>query len=116
MVSVLWVSRHALTPPQLADLRRIYGEISVQSLDKTVSDVSDILAHPADVYAVVLPLELVAELKKQTFAEVIVPKSARIPSGRSVWNPATNRSEAEYVFQHLHWIRVRSISIDTEIL
>lgn len=40
---VLWVSRHEMTSEQLADLRRIYGNVSVTKLDKTIQSAEDIL-------------------------------------------------------------------------
>lgn len=116
MKQILWVSRHGLTARQTEQLSRIYGETEIRQLDCTVSSVDTILACPADVYAVVLPLGLLAELRKRTDAEIIQSVSGRVPTGRMTVNPATGAEEPEYAFDHLCWQRIVRLELETEIL
>lgn len=105
-----------MTEEQKADLFRIYGGIKIIQHDNTVTDVSELIRFDPDVYAVVLPVELIAKLKKNTSAEVIQPVSGREKSGRSVLNSATGSQETEYVYKHLYWQRINKCEIETERL
>lgn len=116
MKTILWVSRHAMTPRQFAQLQDIYGEIHITQLDNTLSDVSAILDVPADVYAVVLPLSLLASLRQRTDKEIIQSVSGRIPTGRTIVNPANGAEEQEYVFDHIYWQRILRLELETEII
>lgn len=116
MKQILWVSRHAMTPRQAEQLSEIYGEVTVQQLDSTISDVSSILSHPADVYAVVLPLSLLHALRQSTNKDIIQSVSGRIPTGKTSVNPATGNEEQEYIYDHLYWQRIVRLELETEIL
>ena len=105
-----------MTEEQKADLLRIYGEIELVQHDDTVSDISAIISFAADVYAVVLPIDLIAELKKNTSAEVIQPVSGREKTDRSMINNATGKAETEYIYKHLYWQRINKCEIETERL
>jgi len=104
MTRILWVSRHKMTEPQRTELDRIYEDVSLMQYDATVQDINEILAFHADVYAVVLPLGLLAELRKNTDAEIIQSVSGRI------------RKESDYVFQHLYWQKINKLVLETENL
>jgi len=116
MKKIVWVSRHTMTHRQAAQLSAIYGEITVEQLDSTVQDVSEILARPADVYAVVLPLALLHALRQHTDSDIIQPVSGRVRTGRMTVNPATGREEPEYAFDHLFWQRIVRLELETETL
>lgn len=118
MKKILWVSRHKMTSEQIADLESVYGDIQTEILDSTIEDVKKIAETDADVYAVVLPAEMIAELQKilAPEKEVIVPVSARVKTGRTVYNKASDTQETEYIYKHLHWNKIISIEIKTEIL
>ena len=116
MKQILWVSRHTMTPRQTEQLNRIYGEVQITQMDATISDIADILAVPADVYAVVLPLSLLAALRQNTDKEIIQSISGRVPTGRTVYNPTNGINEQEYTFDHLHWQRIVRLELETEIL
>ena len=116
MKQILWVSRHSMTTRQTEQLNRIYGEVQITQMDATISDIADILAVPADVYAVVLPLSLLAALRQNTDKEIIQSISGRVPTGRTVYNPANGINEQEYIFDHLHWQRIVRLELETEIL
>lgn len=85
MKKILWVSRHKMTSEQIADLESVYGDIQTEILDSTIEDVKKIAETDADVYAVVLPAEMIAELQKilAPEKEIIVPVSARVKTGRN---------------------------------
>lgn len=118
MKKILWVSRHKMTEEQLSDLESVYGEISIESLDSTIEDISIISEHEADVYAVVLPIEMIAELKRilPSQKEIIIPVSARVKTGQTTYNKASGTHETEYIYKHIHWKKIISVKIRTEIL
>ncbi len=117
MKKILWVSRHSMTDAQWNDLYRIYGEFTLTQLDQTVETTDTILAFNADVYAVVLPLQLLADLKRRTNAEIIQPVSGRVKAESSQYhNQASGALETEYIFQHLYWQKITRLELETEIL
>ena len=105
-----------MTEEQKTDLIKIYGEAEIIQHDSTVTDISEIMSFDADVFAVVLPIDLIAVLKKNTSAEVIQPVSGRVKTDRSVINNATGRAETEYIYKHLYWQRINKCEIETERL
>lgn len=113
---IIWVSRHAMTNEQKADLERIYGQTELIQYDETLDNIAPLLALDADVYAVVLSAALIADLIKATSAEVIQPVSGRVRTGRTVFNSATGRNENEYVYKHLCWQRIVCFEFETERL
>ena len=116
MKTILWVSRHGMTPNQRQQLSDYYGDIEIKQLDSTVSDISEILSVPADVYAVVLPLNLLAGLRENTDKDIIQAISGRVPTGNMIVNPATGCEEQEYIYDHLYWQRIVRLELETEIL
>ena len=105
-----------MTNEQKADLDRIYIKYEIIQFDETISDVTVLLEFNADVYAVVLPLDLVAHMKKSTSADIIQPVSGRIKSGKLILNNATGKYENEYVYKHLYWQLIKKCEIETERL
>jgi hypothetical protein len=103
-----------MTDSQLNDLNRIYGKSNIIQYDKTVTDINDILAFNADVYAVVLPMNLISELLENTSAEVIQPVSGRVNTGEKTMNKASAQLESEYVYTHLYWQKIIECKITTE--
>lgn len=119
MTKILWVSRHTLTKEQISDLQRIYGEISIDQFDATISDVSEITEQGYyDVYAVVLTAELISDLMKiiPQGTQVIQAVSERVATGNTLTNPATGEEEKEYEFRHVCWRRVIKAVFETERL
>lgn len=118
MKKILWVSRHKMTSEQIADLESVYGDIQTEILDSTIEDVKKIAETDADVYAVVLPAEMIAELQKvlSPEKEIVVPVSARVKTDRTVYNKASDTQETEYIYKHMYWKKIISIEIRTEIL
>lgn len=115
-MKILWVSRHELTNEQLEDLHRIYGDFELMQLDKTIKDIKEILQIKADVYAVVLPINLLIKLKNSTTSDIIQSVSERIVTENKILNPATNVYEPQYMFKHLYWEKIIKAEIQTEQL
>lgn len=114
MKKILWVSRHTMLNEQYNDLKRIYGKVEVIQYDKTVSDVKEILKNDIEVYAVVLPLNLISDLRKYTKSEIIQPVSGRVSTGKAIVNNASGKYESEYIYKHLYWQKIIKFDIETE--
>lgn len=113
---ILWVSRHSMTSEQTADLERIYGAFELIQHDETLTDITPLLEYNVDVYAVVLPVDLISLLRKSTSADIIQPVSGRVKTDRLIINNATGKYENEYVYKHLYWQLIRKCEIETERL
>ncbi|HPN96221.1 MAG TPA: hypothetical protein PLK35_00480 [Candidatus Moranbacteria bacterium] len=110
MKKVLWFSRHELSPEQLADLKRIFGEVEVNQINQTINHASEIKAdiEAADVIAIVAPLPLQQEfLQLSGVKPVIFCKNARIV------DPVDN---TKVTFQHTGWFRIKEIKVVFEPL
>lgn len=105
-----------MTNEQRDDLDRIYTKCEIIQFDETINDVTVLLEFNADVYAVVLPLDLVAHLKISTSADIIQPVSGRVKSEKLILNNATGKYENEYVYKHLYWQLIKKCEIETERL
>ena len=109
MKKVLWFSRHSMTEAQNAALQRIYGNINVNQIDRTIQSVSDIKADidAADVIAIVAPLPLQKQfLEAAGNKPVIFAKTDRIVSH--------DGGKTSFVFSG--WYRIRKIEVVTEKL
>lgn len=119
MKTVLWVSRHDMTPEQLADLERIAGgPVRLLRWTETVRDVAELepLVRQADMVAAVLPLELMARLADMTAGAPLLQSVAeRTPTGRTYTAP-DGRTEREFAFRHRAWQQIERIDIWTKIL
>jgi hypothetical protein len=105
MKKVLWFSRHQLSPEQLADLVRVFGEVEVIQINRTINHASEIKAdiEAVDVIAIVAPLPLQQEfLQLAGDRPVIFCKNARIV------DPADN---TKVTFQHTGWFRIMEIKV-----
>ena len=105
-----------MTFEQKADLERIYGAFELIQHDETLTDITPLLKYNVDVYAVVLPIDLIALLKKSTDADIIQPVSGRVKTDRSIINSATGKYENEYIYKHLYWQLIKKCEIETERL
>lgn len=119
-MKILWISRHSMTEEQKGSLKQIYGELDIITADKTFSDASEIICfeQDIDVYAAVLPTEILISLFKAISADkdLIIPYSKRILTDNKVFNPATNEYEREYVFVHGSWKKVICAEFETQDL
>ena len=111
---VLWISRHAMTPAQRADLERVMvGPVELASWTDTVEDVRSLLPllGRVDAVAAVLPLEKLAELLEAAGeTPVLVARAGRVPTGRSVRLP-DGRREKEFAFEHRGWRQILEVSV-----
>ena len=117
---VLWVSRHNMTKEQFSDLCRIYGDVDVKQFPETISSAKQVveLGADCDVLAVVLPAAFLADLTNPRIntKPVIRAIADRIPTGKTIVNPATGKEEPEMMFRHAGWERVVKVEIVTERL
>ena len=120
VTKILWLSRHNMTGEQYVDLKRIYGNIEIKQVSKTVNGWQDVvdLGYDCDVLAVVLPISILADLTnpRNNRKPVIRAKSNRVPTGKSVLNPATGKEEEEYLFEHVGWEQIESVVLSVKEL
>lgn len=119
MKTVLWVSRHEMDRTQREDLERIMGgPVRLLPWRDTVRDVRELapaLAE-ADAAAVVLPLDLLAQLLPLAEGKpVLQAVSARKATGRTVLTPS-GETEPEFVYVHKGWQRIRRLELVAETL
>lgn len=119
MKHILWVSRHQMTTTQLADLERIMGDtVELEIWPDTVQAVEELLPllDRADAAAVVLPVELLAQLWKLADGKPILQAvSERVPTGR-VRQLDNGSCEPEFSFVHKGWQQILRIEVETQML
>ena len=119
MKRVLWISRHEMTPPQLADLERALGDtVELLLWTKTVESAEELIGplKKADAAAAVLPAELLAELLRVAGKKpVLLAVSARRATGRTRTLP-DGRREEEFVFVHRGWRQLLRLELETRAL
>lgn len=118
---ILWFSRHMMTTDQLADLKRIYGEhLEVKQVSESAASFKDVLTAGEDcqVLAVVLPPAMLADLTnpRNNQKPVIRAIANRVPTGNMVVNPATQKEEPEFKFEHAGWEQVLKVEVVTKRL
>lgn len=66
MKKLLWFSRHPLNEDQLNDLRRIFGEITINQINKTVNNAYEVQKEisESDIIAIVAPINLQEQFLK----------------------------------------------------
>lgn len=115
MKTVLWVSRHEMTPPQYADLERVLSDkVRLLPWSDTVEDINVLCPalEKSDAAAVVLPPELISSLLQAAGEKPILQAiSARIPTGRTITLP-DGRKEPEFAFVHRCWKQVLRLEIE----
>lgn len=119
MKQVLWISRHKMTGSQFADLQRIMQEKTTLIVyDQTVEKVEELLPLllKVDAVAVVLPLELLAELFGHTKGKMLLQAvSARKATGKMITLP-DGRQEQEFAFVHTGWKQICKLELETKLL
>ena len=118
---ILWLSRHVMTEDQTTGLKRIYGDdIEINHISSQVTTAQEVveLGKECDVLAVVLPMSILSDLvnPRNNQKPVIRAIANRVETGNMVINPATNKEEVEYKFQHAGWEKVIKIEVVTELL
>ena len=116
MKRVLWVSRHDLLEDQKKDLERIYGDVEIKRLNKSVQDIEEILeaGEDCDVLAVVLPQGILMDLvnPRNNTKPVIRALINRIETGETVVNPDTGNEEKVVRPEFVAWERVNNFIVD----
>lgn len=120
-MKILWLSRHNMTNEQITDLKRIYGDgIEIKHHTDTVNSWKDVIevGSDCDVFAVVLPPSILADLVNQrnNSKPVIRAIANRVETGNTIVNPATGKEEKEFKFVHVGWEKVIKIEVVTEKL
>lgn len=116
---VLWVSHHHMKEDQIADLTRIFGAVRIIKHEGSVKDAAEVVGLgnecKADILAVVLPPVIMSDLVNLSDNEkpVIRAVSNRVPTGKTVRNPATGTLEQEFRFEHAGRERILKIEIIT---
>ena len=122
MKTVLWISRHQMTPKQYHDLERIMkDEVRLIQWSETIPDAaslgkSESSMTQVDAVAAVLPPDLLGELLKIAGEKpVLRAVSSRLPTGRIV-TLSDGRQEQEFQFVHVCWEQVLKVEIQTRRL
>ena len=119
MKTVLWISRHAMTDAQLADLCRVMGEpVRLLPWQDTVEDLSALLPliRESDAVAAVLPPELLGQLLKLAGDRPVLRAVGRRElTGRMNLSPE-GKPEPEYRFVHDAWEQVLRVEVLTRRL
>ena len=105
---ILWFSRHEMIESQLSDLRRIYGEIKVNMVNKTIKTATELIPdiEQCDVIAVVCPTDMQAEILK-------------IAGNRPVIFAKNTRNfdkDGKIEFDFAGWFQIKKIEIEIEEL
>ncbi|MDD5464150.1 MAG: hypothetical protein PHP62_03300 [Candidatus Moranbacteria bacterium] len=110
MKKILWFSRHPLSVEQLSDLGRIFGEVEVNQVNKTITKAAEILddIEVADVVAIVAPLPL-----QQEFLHLAKGKSVIFCKNDRIVDPADN---TKVTFAHAGWFQIKEIKVVFEPL
>lgn len=120
MTKILWLSRHKMTAEQESDLKRIYGDIEVKQHQEIVTGWKEVIeiGKECDVLAVVLPPAIITDLTnpRNNTKPVIRAIANRVETGKTIINPATNKEEKEFKFEHAGWEKVIRIEVVTERL
>jgi hypothetical protein len=84
MKKVLWFSRHEMTADQQQDLNRIYGNVEITQINKTINSAFEIQEEieQHDIIAIVAPINLQQQFLKIAGSKpVIAARSKRIIDG-----------------------------------
>lgn len=102
---VLWFSRHELSVEQLADLVRIFGNVEVNQVNKTIASAAEIRSDidEADVIAIVAPLPL-----QQQFLQLANGKPVCFCKNDRIVDPDDNTKVA---FAHAGWFQIEEIKV-----
>ena len=110
--SVLWISRHVLSPEQRGSLEGLYGGFELVWWKENVEDVGALAAAvaDADVIAAVLPIHLLAAL-----VAMAPDKPLLIDLALRTLVP-TDGPEYATRFAHGGWHRIRRLELELEPL
>jgi len=107
---VLWFSRHEMSQDQKTDLQRIYGDISITQVNKTIQSVYELKddINNYDIIAIVAPIHL-----QQQFLKIAKDKPIISCRNKRVFDPADN-TKVNFVFDG--WYQIVKIEVATKDL
>ncbi len=110
---VLWFSRHDLDQDQINDLMRVFGDVTITKVSKTIDtafELKDEVAD-ADIIAIVAPINL-----QQQFLKLAAGKPVIMSMSDRIITKSDDGTEDKVTFKFKNWIRLVKIDIVTEIL
>jgi len=113
MKKVMWFSRHEMTEDQKNDLIRIFGEVEINQINKTINTGFELKEEieASDVIAIVAPINIQEQiLRVAKDKPVITATSERIIVKQE------DGSEDKVVFKFKNWTRIKKIVVKTEVL
>lgn len=105
MTKIIWFSRHPMTADQRAALEGKLGPVEIEQVNKTVASAAEILDPSADAYAVVMSVELMAELRALTDKPIYFATSERVRTTDPDGQPA-------FEFKHKAWLGVARLELE----
>jgi len=110
MKKLLWFSRHPLNEDQLNDLQRIFGELAINQVNKTVNNAYEIEEEitEADIIGIVAPIHL-----QEQFLKLAGEKPVISCRNKRIIDP-TDNTKVNFVFDG--WYRIVKIEVITEDL
>ena len=113
MKKVLWFSRHQMSAEQRGDLTRIFGQVEINQVSKTVNTAYELQAEidDADVVAIVAPINL-----QQQFLKLAESKPVITATSERIIVKNDDGSEDKVVFQFKNWLRLVKIEVITQVL
>ena len=112
MKKLLWFSRHSLNEDQLNDLQRIFGELAISQVNKTVNSAYEIEDEitEADIVAIVAPIHL-----QQQFLRIAGDKPVISCRNKRILIKTDNgEDKVDFIFDG--WYRIVKIEVVTEDL
>ncbi|GAB7387378.1 hypothetical protein BSNK01_12140 [Bacillaceae bacterium] len=114
---ILWLSRHAPLPEQVAALEKKFGSVEIVQISKTVSSAAEVVEllreNNCEEMVVVLPVPILADLTNPRICPVKPIRAVmdRIPTGRT-----NEKGEPEFEFIFSHFERVEKVEVVTSPL
>jgi len=103
MKKVIWFSRHEMNKAQIDGLEKVYGEIEINQINKTISLAKEIAEEisNAEVICIVAPIALQQEfLKLAEGRPVLICKNDRVA-----------KIEGGFDFVHAGWFQIQEIKV-----
>ena len=113
MFKVMWFSRHEMSAEQKNDLVRIFGDVAVTQVNKTVNTAFELKEEieAADVVAIVAPINL-----QQQFLKLAGTRPVITATSERILVKQEDGSEDKVVFQFKNWLKLMKIEVVTEVL
>lgn len=110
---VLWFSRHEMSNEQLSDLERIFGQVEINQVNKTVQTAFELKEEieAADVVAIVAPINM-----QQQFLKLAGNRPVITATSERILKKQADGSEDKVVFQFKNWLKLIKIEVVTEVL